>query len=165
MPNLRYPTLITWIDPSGVTHIPPDPPMVDGYPPWWPRPNEYRRNTPLKKCPDLACRRTHHCAALLYGKYCQKTHLEREAFRQQIIDKIDAFTRAQGREPIEYTGGPVPTPPPEMKRALEERQEELIRAEMLKFQTQWIDRQKQKWTKKQKISINPAEICPTLTIR
>jgi hypothetical protein len=165
MPKREYPTLITWTDPSGTTHIPPDPPLVEGYPPWWPRPNEYRRNEPLKKCPALQCRRARRCAAPHYDKFCQKTHMEREAFRQQIIDKIDAFTRAQGREPVQYTGGPSPTPPPEMKRALQERQDELIREEILKYQTAWIEKQKQKWAKKHQSNINSVENCPTLTTR
>jgi hypothetical protein len=161
----QYPTLITWTDPEGITQIPPDPPLIEGYPPWWPRPNEYKRNTALKKCPALQCRRARRCAAPLYGKFCQKTHLEREAFRQQIIEKIDAFTRAQGREAVEYTGGPIATPPPEMKRALQERQDELIREEILKYQTRWIEKQKQKWAKKQQPIINLTENCPTLTTR
>lgn len=165
MPNLKYPTYVTWTDPEGKTHIPPDPPLVEGYPPWFPRPNEYKRNTPLKDCPSLTCRRLHRCTALLYGKYCQKTHMEREAFRQQIIDRIDAATRSFGREPVEYLGGPIATPPPEMKRALEERQAECIREELTRFQTQWLEKRKQKWTKNHQPQINSADNCPTLTTR
>jgi hypothetical protein len=91
--------------------------------------------------------------------------MECEAFRFQLIDKIDAFTRAQGREPAQYTGGPIATPPPEMKRALQQRQDELIREEILKFQTRWIEKQQKKWAKANKSQINSVENCPTLTTR
>jgi hypothetical protein len=91
--------------------------------------------------------------------------MEREEFRQQIINHIDAFTRDQGRAPAEYRGGPTVTPPREMKRALEERQEELMREALLKFQTQWIEKQKAKWEKAYKSFINSAQNSPTLTTR
>jgi hypothetical protein len=148
--SLQYPTLVTWTDPQGKTHIPPDPPLVDGCPPWLPRPNEYKRETPLTRCPSLACRRSHVCASLLYGAYCQKTHMDRETFRGKIIEHIDAITRSCGREPAEYTGGPVPTPPPEMKRALQQRQDFLFHEALLKWQTDWIQLQKNKQQKRAK---------------
>jgi hypothetical protein len=153
----EYPTLVTWTDPQGKVHIPPDPPLVEGYPPWFPRPNEYRRTTPLKRCPSLTCRRTHSCASLLYGKFCQKTHMDRESFRYQIIARIDAITRSFGREPVEYDGGPIPTPPPEMKRALQARQDELEHEHLLEWQTGWIERQKKKAKKPLEESIFAVE--------
>ena len=165
MPKLRYPTLITWTDPSGTTHIPPDPPLVEGYPPWWPRPNEYRRNEPLTKCPALQCRRARRCAAPVYGKFCQKTHMEREEFRWQLDAKLEAFMRQNNIPFGKSSSDDVATPPPAMKRALQERQDELIREELLKFQTSWIEKQKQKWAKNHKSSINPTDNCPTLTTR
>jgi hypothetical protein len=165
MPNLQYPTLITWTDPSGKTHIPPDPPLIEGYPPWWPRPNEYRRNEPLKKCPALQCRRARRCAAPHYGKFCQKTHMEREEFRWQLDAKISALMTLHNIPSSKPSDDAISAPPPEMKRALQERQDELIHTEILKYQTQWIEKQKQKWAKKHQPSINSVENCPSLTTR
>ena len=153
--GFTFPTLVTWTDPNGKTHIPPDPPLVKGYPPWFPRPNEYRREKPLKQCPSLTCRRAKRCTSLLYGEFCQKSHMDRETFRWKIVERIDAFTRAQGREPVTYKeGDPVGTPPPEMKRALQARQDELMREHLLEWQTNWISKQKNKFsaTKTQHIS-------------
>ncbi len=70
-----------------------------------------------------------------------------------------------GREPVEYLGGPTATPPPNMKRCLEERQAECIREELIKLQTQWLEKRKQKWTKNHQPQINSADNCPTLTTR
>ena len=149
MPKREYPTLVTWTDPTGKTHVPPDPPLVKGYPPWWPRPNEYRRKVPLKACPSLACRRARRCESLLYGEFCRKTHMEREDFRAALLAKITAYLKARNIP----EGPPSDNPPPrEMKEALQARQDEIEREELLKFQTGWIEEQKAKWKSKAPLS-------------
>ena len=155
MPKLEYPTLITWTDASGKVHVPPDPPLIDGAPSWIPRPNEYKRRTPLKKCPALACRRGQKCVSPLYGGYCQKTHMDRESFRWQLVAKIDAFMVANGIPVTDGCSQPYAQPGPEIKRALEEREAECLREELLKFQTGWINAQKRK------IGLTPHLPCPT----
>jgi hypothetical protein len=158
----RFPTLITWTDPVGKTHIPPDPPLTDGYPPWFPRPNEYRREEVLKKCPSLLCRRIRRCSSPLYGKYCQKSHMEREEFRHTIIDKINRFMAENN---IPHRTRPADTygsPGPAMKRALQERQDECLHEALLAFQTAWMEKQKRRFEKR---NINHAISCPVSTTR
>jgi hypothetical protein len=144
----HYPVLITWTDPNGKTHIPPDPPLIEGYPPWFPRPNEYRRDEALKKCPSMICRRTRRCTSPLYGKYCQKTHMEQEEFRHTIIATIDRFMVENNIPQSTPRPGISRGPGPDMKRALQERQDECIREALLEYQTGWIEKQKRRFEKK-----------------
>jgi hypothetical protein len=147
----RFPTLITWTDPNGKTHVPPDPPLREGYPPWMPRPNEYELDEPLAKCPDLNCRRKNKCVSLIVGKYCRKTHMEPAAFRAKLAEKVERIARELGvpEEPPLPPGVIPPPPPPEMKRILQERCDELRREALLEFQTGWIEEQKKAWAKKE----------------
>ena len=146
--SARYPILITWTDPNGKTHIPPDPPLVEGYPPWFPRPNEYRRDEALEKCPSLMCRRMRKCTTPLYGKYCQKTHMEAEEFRQRLLAKIDRFMAENNIPKLTPLPGTFPGPGPGMKRALQEREDECMREALLEFQTAWIEKQKRRFEKR-----------------
>jgi hypothetical protein len=119
----------------------------------------------LKKCTALKCRRARRCAAPLYDKFCQKTHMEREEFRGRLADKIEALMKLHNIPSSTPTPNEIPTPPPEMKRALQARQDEIEYEELLKFQTQWIEKQKAKWAKTHEPRINYKENCPTLTTR
>jgi len=146
MPRFKkehFPTLVTWTSPDGKTHVPPDPPLIEGCPPWFPRVNEYRRAEPLKKCPEARCRRAGRCVSLLYDKFCQKTHMEHEAFRQALCDKIDRLMKEKLGDDWECgpldPNEPVPTPPREMKLALQAAAEKNERAALLKWQTEWLD--------------------------
>jgi hypothetical protein len=91
--------------------------------------------------------------------------MDREDFRWQLVAKLDAIMKKHNIPLSTPASKRLSTPSREMKRALEERQAELLRAELLKFQTGWIEKQKAKWAKTHKPNINPADFCPTLTTR
>lgn len=150
--KLHYPTLVTWTSPDGKVHVPPEPPQVHGYPPWIPRPNEYRRETPLKKCPDKKCRRAGTCVNPHYGEFCQKTHMEREAFRAALVVKIDRLMKKKLGDDWDISphdpNEPSPTPPPGMKRILETAQARNERAALLAWQTGWIAKVKAEYAAK-----------------
>lgn len=148
--KIVYPTLITWTSPDGKLHVPPDPPLVKGYPPWFPRPNEYRRRPPLKKCPDTKCRRAGKCVSLLYGEFCQKTHMMADDFRAALANKIDRLMREKlgadwDKPDADEPYDPCPTPHPDIKRDLEKAQAEKEHQELLNWQTQWIEKVKREY--------------------
>jgi len=141
--------LATFTDHRGRIHEPPDPPEIEGYPPWFPRPREYRRTTPLARCPSSKCRRAGKCVSLLYGKYCQKTHMDQEAFRWRLCDRIDDIMRRLiGSEWDEFLAQPpaeqYPVPGPEWKKALNAASERLEKEALLKWQQKWVSEQQEK---------------------
>jgi hypothetical protein len=145
--NPKFPALITWVDPTGKLHIPPDPPLVEGYPSWSWRPNEYKRNQELKRCPAKACRRARSCVAPHYGKFCQKTHTDAETYRKGLLNRVLKIMRSLGHKPPPPlpTGEIGPPPPKSMKRALEKAWVRNWNAALLEFQTNWINEQKRKF--------------------
>lgn len=145
-PKREFDILITWTAPDGTVHVPPDPPLEKGYPPWMARPNEYRRDTPLKKCPDIKCRRAGKCLSLLYQEFCQKTHMHAEEFRAALVLKIDRLMTEKlgdawpsGPRPPDQ---PICTPPRAMKIILEKAMHLKHREALLQWQTVWIERRK-----------------------
>jgi hypothetical protein len=140
-PKREFEVLVTFTDKWGRVHEPPDPPLVKGYPPWFPRPNEYRRNAPLKRCPETKCRRAQTCVSLLYGEFCQKTHMEAEEYRGQLAAKIDRLYKERFGPDYETPidpANPCPTPPREMKLALEKAEAQKLHQELLNWQRQWV---------------------------
>jgi hypothetical protein len=140
--NPLYPTLITWTDPTGHVHIPPDPPLREGYPPWSNRPHEYPRPVPLKKCPSTLCRRSQRCADLMHNKYCRKTNMDADEFRRGLLQRIKAILRAHGRVLPTRIDHNAPVNMRPLKQALQRRCDESWQEEVLKFQTDWIEAQK-----------------------
>lgn len=142
----KFPTLAVFIDRHGKTHAPPPPPLVEGYPPWMPRPNEYRREVALKKCPVLACRRAHECRAPLYKKFCRKTHVRAEAFRATLALKIGRLMEKHAKEiglgkapPVDKNGDMKG-----LKRALEQRMMDDEHKYLLEWQEKWVKEMKAK---------------------
>jgi hypothetical protein len=143
-PERRFDVLVTFTDRHGRIHLPPDPPLVEGYPPWFPRPGEYRREQPLGKCPSGRCRRAKSCVSPINGSFCRKTHMEAEAFRAALVQKIDRLLREyHGDEPApandEDDQSSSAPPPPEMKRALAAAMEDHLREELRKWQQNWAN--------------------------
>lgn len=139
----QFETLVTWTSPDGKVHVPPDPPLVQGYPPWLPRPNEYRRNPPLAKCPDRKCRRANTCVSPHYGEFCRKTHMEREEFRAALVRKIDRLMKQKLGDAWDDSppdpDAAIVTPPREIKHALEAAQAANERSALLRWQLNWLD--------------------------
>lgn len=155
MTKSTFEVLATFTDHKGRVHLPPDPPLIKGYPPWFPRPHEYRRKPPLAHCPDGKCRRAQKCLNPLHGEFCQKTHMDAEAFREQLIRTIDDLMyerfgtewdemQREGEAERARTGDDCPPLGPEWKAWLTERETELLRQELLAFQQNWVKEQQEK---------------------
>jgi hypothetical protein len=143
----KFPTLAFFIDRHGKRHTPPPPPLVDGYPPWHPQPNEYRRETPLKMCPVLACRRAHACRAPIRKKFCCKTHVRVSAFRVLLAMKIGRLMKQHAKElglgkippPVEKDGGSKG-----LKLALDQQMKDNEHKFLLEWQENWVKEMKAK---------------------
>ena len=156
--NPNFPTLITWTDPTGKLHVPPDPPLREGYcPPWLNLPNEYPRKQHLKKCPSAKCRRARRCVDPHVGGFCQITHMTAGEFRANLADRIDRLLRDQGIEPAPPPlPGEITEPPPaSLKRELQAACDAKEREALLKFQTDWINEQKRKFAARESKHAKP----------
>jgi hypothetical protein len=137
----KFPTLAVFIDRHGKTHVPPLPPLVEGCPPWHPRPNEYRREVALKKCPVLACRRAGRCLRPYMKKFCLKTHMSAVDFRGALARKIDRLMKEHA---VALGLGKVPPPVEKdggmrgLKRAFEQRLMDDEHKFLLEWQENWV---------------------------
>jgi hypothetical protein len=143
----KFPTLAFFIDRKGKTHTPPPPPLVEGYPPWMPRPNEHRREVALKKCPVLACRRADECRAPFMKKFCRKTHMRTVEMRVALAIKIGRLMKEHAKE---LGLGKVP-PPVEndagmrgIKLALDQQMKDNEHKFLLEWQENWVKEMKAK---------------------
>jgi hypothetical protein len=143
----KFPTLAFFIDRHGKRHTPPPPPLIEGYPPWYPRPNEHRREVALKKCPVLACRRAHKCRAPYMKKFCRKTHMQTLEMRAALAIKLDRLLKEHVK-----SLGPGKMPPPaekegsmrDLKRAFEQRIMDDEHKLLLEWQENWVKEMKAK---------------------
>ena len=143
----KFPTLAVFIDRHGKRHAPPPPPLVEGYPPWMPRPNEYRREVALKKCPALACRRAHACRVPILKKFCRKTHVRAPAYRATLAIKIGRLMKEHAKAlglgkvppPVEKDGGMKG-----LKLALDQQMKDNEHKFLLEWQENWVKEMKAK---------------------
>ncbi len=154
-----YAVHVTFIDHKGKEHFAPDPPEVNGLPPWIWQPNEYRRTEHLKKCPSLTCRKAQACRSPHYDGFCQKTHYSADQWRLRLCKRIDEVTKVILANPEKYPPQPsrkssftdhngkthvIDYHLRDLKASFEKRMYEGWAELEREYQQKWVDEQKEK---------------------